>query len=160
MQTIKLGGYYINFKGDLIMGDGVNIITLQMTLTEVTKKCYNDIEGVLKKFGEFGSIPSLPSFETIMRQPKEYYNTCNSFIVIGDEVSSAIVSLDVVYSSILDIKNTKLPRGVSNDYSLVQNFKKSLDSDLERLERYRFSLIELRRQVTDRIKLLQAINFM
>jgi hypothetical protein len=143
------------------MSDKNSIIGIQMDLTSVLDNMYSKIQDVLNKYGSSaGDIPFLPEYKLLMKNKEIYYNYYSECIKIGDELVSVLVSLGMVFSSLNDIRNTKLGRDLSNEYSMIQGFKKFLDTNIEQLNRYKYDLIEIKRQVTDRIKLLQNINFM
>jgi hypothetical protein len=81
------------------------------------------------------------------------------YLEIGDEILCVMMALSLVHTSLLDIRSTKVTKDLSNEYSLIISFKKFLDESIERLSPKRFDLIELKRQATDRVKLLQSISY-
>ena len=137
-----------------------NVISLQMELTDVVSNVYNRIEGIIKKYGDsLGNFPTLPSYETIIKSPALLYKYYNMYLEIGDEILCVMMALSLVHTSLLDIRSTKVTKDLSNEYSLIISFKKFLDESIERLSPKRFDLIELKRQATDRVKLLQSISY-
>jgi hypothetical protein len=137
-----------------------SVVKMQIELTDVLEKMYNRVEGLIKKYcSDDGVIPNMPEYSIIVSDPCEYYRYYDTCIRMGDDIVYVMLSLSMVISSMQDIKNTKLTKHLSNEVTVLAGFRKFLDNNLERLKNYKFDLVELKRQITDRLKLLQSTSF-
>ena len=142
------------------MAEENSIITIQIDLTNIVNQCYNKVEGIIRKFGSnAGDIPFPPDFDVLIKNFNEYYKYYNEYIRIGDEIVCEQMRLRLVLNSLTDFRNTKITKDLYKEYSAAQGFRNFLDYNIEKLIGYKFDLVELKRQVTDRIKLLQAVSF-
>jgi hypothetical protein len=137
-----------------------NVITLQMQLTEIIDSVYNRIKGIVEKYGsELGNFPKLPEYDEIINSPSILYKYYNQYLEIGDEIICVMMAVSLVHTSLIDIRNTKLTKDLTNEYSMMTGFKKFLDEHIESLIRYKFDLVDLKRQAIDRVRLLQSLSY-
>ena len=137
-----------------------NVITLQIQLTEILDNVYNRIKGIVEKYGsDLGNFPKLPEYDEIINSPSILYKYYNQYLEIGDEIICVMMAVSLVHTSLIDIRNTKLTKDLTNEYSMMTGFKKFLDDHVESLTRYKFDLVDLKRQAIDRVKLLQSLSY-
>lgn len=142
------------------MSNKDNVITLQMELTDIVNKVYNRIREIVSKYGDTDNgFPKLPEYEDIIKSKPLFYKYFNIYLEIGDEILCVMLEISMVHSSLIEIKREKLNKDLSNEYTIIQGFRKFLDESIERLSNSKFDLIELKRQATDRVKLLNNISY-
>ena len=133
---------------------------LQMDLTKVVKECYNKIEEIFSKYGSnVGDIPKLPPYDSLKKNPELFYKYTEMYMNIGDEIICASISANLVLQSLQNIKATKLTPELTNNFTLMSRFREMLEEYIATLTTYRFDLGDLKRQVQDRVRLLQSISY-
>jgi hypothetical protein len=149
----------LNLCGRVLMSsnNSDNIFTLEMEINNVLEDLYGRIRAVLEKYVET-PIRSVPSLEDLDNKEKyfEYYDYCLSVL---DEYSNLRVRMDVVIHNLRVIKSTRMSSHVSNDFKILRNLSDKIGAELDQLKEYKFALIDMTRNGSDRIRLLQSISF-
>ena len=133
-----------------------NIYTLQATLKSVVDDMELRAKTVLEKYA--GKIPDLPTYEDVKKK-SIFYATYDGLVRIQQELVDIMTRLDLVIIQMEDIRKVKLTRDLSNDFRELTNFRNWVDSVVDKFKTYRYDLIENKRVVSDRVKLLQALVY-
>lgn len=138
-----------------------NIVEVQMQLKVIVDDLSTRIKRVTNLYaGSIENFPKCPEFNKISQSKKDYYEFYTKCLEVGDEITCLMVSVSLVLESLEDMKRTKLNRDRNNEYSLVVSLKKFLEGSISNLKSSKYDMIEIKRQMTDRIKLLQSLGFM
>ena len=125
------------------------------------KEIYDDVIDRTKIFlstydERLPKIPDYSSFEKMdNKSVYDVYNECLSF---QDEVIDIMVRVELVHNQMVDL----LSDGLSDnkyDNRHVRGVKDWIKGKTDLLDRYRYTLLEVRRLVSDRIKILQSSMF-
>ncbi len=125
------------------------------------KELYDDVVGRTKDFlstydQKLVDLPSYDSFEKV--DNATIYNVYNNCLKFQDEVVDIMVRVELIHNQMTDILNDGLGEG-SYDNRHVRGVKDWIKNKAEILDRYRFTLLEVRRLVSDRLKVLQSSMF-
>ncbi len=116
------------------------------------------VEECLTWYQEIG-LPELPEDFHVFKNNQFYYKMYKQCVNDHDRVVDVSTRLVVVSSKIKDIRSTHIDRGMWNDFRDVKKFRDYLDGKIGILDSYKFALNDVKRSVSDRIKLLQGIQF-
>lgn len=127
---------------------------MEVVISDVQQK----VEECMTEYQENG-VPILPEDFHVFKNNQFYYKMYKSCVEYHDKVVDSSTRLVIVIARIKDIRNSHIDKSMWSDYREVKRFKEYLETKIDILDSYKYSLNDIKRTVSDRIKLLQSLQF-
>lgn len=137
---------------------GKNILELKSEIARVVDGVLIELREFLNDYNQNHTDTSLPDLKTI-QEMKVFYDLYNNLLFNQDKVINLVVKADLVLDQLEEVRMVKLSRDLSNDYRELRDFKTWVESKINQLKSLRFTLFEVRRVISDKIKLLQGLLY-
>lgn len=137
---------------------GKNILELKSEIARVVDGVLIELREFLNDYNQNHTDTPLPDLKTI-QEMKVFYDLYNNLLFNQDKVINLVVKADVVLDQLEEVRMVKLSRDLSNDYRELRDFKTWVESKINQLKSLRFTLFEVRRVISDKIKLLQGLLY-
>lgn len=137
---------------------GKNILELKSEIARVVDGVLIELREFLNDYNQNHTDTPLPDLKTI-QEMKVFYDLYNNLLFNQDKVINLVVKADLVLDQLEEVRMVKLSRDLSNDYRELRDFKTWVESKINQLKSLRFTLFEVRRVISDKIKLLQGLLY-
>ena len=137
---------------------GKNILELKSEIARVVDGVLIELREFLNDYNQNHTDTPLPDLKTI-QEMKVFYDLYNNLLFNQDKVINLVVKSDLVLDQLEEVRMVKLSRDLSNDYRELRDFKTWVESKINQLKSLRFTLFEVRRAISDKIKLLQGLLY-
>lgn len=137
---------------------GKNILELKSEIARVVDGVLIELREFLNDYNQNHTDTPLPDLKTI-QEMKVFYDLYNNLLFNQDKVINLVVKSDLVLDQLEEVRMVKLSRDLSNDYRELRDFKTWVESKINQLKSLRFTLFEVRRVISDKIKLLQGLLY-
>ncbi len=126
------------------------------------KEVYDDVVYRTKDFlatydQRLAKMPEYKDFEDLNHA--SIYKVYNECLALQDDVVDVLVRVELVFNQMNDVIHDDLKGDSTYDSRHVRSVKEWIINKSKVLERYKYVLLEVRRLVSDRLKLLQSSMF-
>ncbi len=126
------------------------------------KEIYDDVVFRTKDFlanyeKKLAKMPEYKDFEEFNQAG--IYKVYNECLSLQDDVVDVLVRVELVYNQMNDVIHDGLSGDSNFDGRQIRSVRDWIINKSQVLERYKYALLEVRRLVSDRLKLLQSFMF-